>query len=192
MFSATDRTGTSMKCWWTMLTPRSMASCGLAISTGSPNRRISPASGIARPYRMFMRVVLPAPFSPSRAWISPARTSRSMPSLAVTPGYRFVMPRISSGSGAALAGATLGGPLSDCSVALVVSSVIQSPNVRECVSGPIRGSARSLGVGRNGLRATRFRGPLHRRSTGPRAGMDPRPRSPCRRRRRRSQPGCPP
>ena len=37
-----------------------------------------------------MRVVLPAPFSPSRAWISPGWTSRSIPSLATTPGYRFV------------------------------------------------------------------------------------------------------
>ena len=43
-----------------------------------------------------MSVVLPAPFSPSSAWISPGRTSRSMWSLATTPGYRFVMPRISS------------------------------------------------------------------------------------------------
>src|SRR5947207_11224400 len=43
-----------------------------------------------------MSVVLPAPFSPSRAWISPGRTLRSMPLFATTPGYRFVMPRISS------------------------------------------------------------------------------------------------
>src|SRR3990170_930480 len=54
---------------------------------------------------MFMSVDLPAPFSPSSAWISPARTSRSMPSLAMTPGYRLVMPRISSSGGPA--------PLSD-------------------------------------------------------------------------------
>ena len=45
---------------------------------------------------MFIRVVLPAPFSPSSAWISPGRTSRSIASLATTPGYRFVIPRISS------------------------------------------------------------------------------------------------
>ena len=43
-----------------------------------------------------MSVDFPAPFSPSSAWISPGRTSRSIPSLATTPGYRFVMPRISS------------------------------------------------------------------------------------------------
>ena len=70
MFSATDRTGTSMKCWCTMLMPRSIASDGLRIVTGSPSIRISPSSGSARPYRMFIRVDLPAPFSPSRAWIS--------------------------------------------------------------------------------------------------------------------------
>ena len=51
-----------------------------------PSSRISPSSGRASPYRTFIRVVLPAPFSPSRAWISPGRTSRSMPSLATTPG----------------------------------------------------------------------------------------------------------
>ena len=49
MFSATDRTGTSMKCWCTMLMPRRMASCGLAISTSLPSSRIWPASGTARP-----------------------------------------------------------------------------------------------------------------------------------------------
>ena len=37
MFSATVSTGTSMKCWWTMLMPRSMASDGLWIVTGSPS-----------------------------------------------------------------------------------------------------------------------------------------------------------
>src|ERR1700710_657084 len=43
---------------------------------------------------MLMSVLLPAPFSPSRAWTSPARTSRSTAELARTPpGKRFVMPR---------------------------------------------------------------------------------------------------
>ena|SRR5436190_7605903 len=48
---------------------------------------------------MFISVVLPAPFSPSSAWISPRRTSRSMWSLATTPGKRLVTPRISSAAG---------------------------------------------------------------------------------------------
>ena len=43
---------------------------------------------------MFISVVLPAPFSPSNPWISPRPTSRSIPSFAVTPGKRFVIPCI--------------------------------------------------------------------------------------------------
>src|SRR3954462_4098093 len=45
-----------------------------------------------------MRVDLPAPFSPIRAWISPWRTVRSTASLASVPGYRLVMPRSSTAS----------------------------------------------------------------------------------------------
>ena len=40
-----------------------------------------------------MSVLLPAPFSPTRAWISPPRTPKVTPSLATTPGKAFVMPR---------------------------------------------------------------------------------------------------
>ena len=49
MFSATVRTGTSMKCWCTMLIPRSIASLGLSIVTGWPSMRIPPSSGSASP-----------------------------------------------------------------------------------------------------------------------------------------------
>src|SRR5580765_5715890 len=41
----------------------------------------------------FESVVLPAPFSPSRACTSPAAASKSTPSFATTPGKRFVIPR---------------------------------------------------------------------------------------------------
>ena len=60
-----------------------------------PSSRISPASGSSSPYSMFISVDLPAPFSPSRQWISPGSTVRSMASLAVKPPNRFVRPRIS-------------------------------------------------------------------------------------------------
>ena len=40
-----------------------------------------------------MSVLLPAPFSPTRAWISPPCTSKDTVSLATTPGKAFVMPR---------------------------------------------------------------------------------------------------
>src|SRR2546421_2568280 len=45
---------------------------------------------------MFIRVDLPAPFSPSRAWISPGSTTRSMWLLATRSPKRLVMPRSSS------------------------------------------------------------------------------------------------
>src|SRR5919201_6612592 len=59
---------------------------------------------------MFISVVLPAPFSPRRAWISPARTSKLMSSLARTPGKRLVMPRISSAGGRSVMCSRCGGP----------------------------------------------------------------------------------
>src|SRR6266511_6409922 len=45
---------------------------------------------------MFMRVDLPAPFSPRSACTSPFVSSRSTWSLATTPGKRLVIPRSSS------------------------------------------------------------------------------------------------
>src|SRR5690606_17710418 len=44
----------------------------------------------------FINVLLPAPFSPSRAWISPGSTTRSMWSLATRDPNTLVMPRSSS------------------------------------------------------------------------------------------------
>ena len=56
---------------------------------------------------MFMSVDLPAPFSPSSAWISPSRRSRSTASFASVPvGKRFVMPRISRTGGTSLMGSS--------------------------------------------------------------------------------------
>src|SRR5215510_5884445 len=45
---------------------------------------------------MCISVVFPAPFSPSSAWISPLASWKSTWSLAVTPGKRLVIPRISN------------------------------------------------------------------------------------------------
>src|SRR5580693_1573259 len=41
---------------------------------------------------IFIKVLLPAPFSPSTAWISPGITLSEISSLATTLGYLFVMP----------------------------------------------------------------------------------------------------
>src|SRR5579862_7864198 len=78
--------------------PASMASLGLRSRIGRPSMRISPSSGWVSPYRTFMSVVFPAPFSPSSAWICPAGTSRSIPSLATKLPKRLVIPRSLSSS----------------------------------------------------------------------------------------------
>src|SRR5579863_5890228 len=49
-------------------------------------RRTSPWVGITRPERTLSSVDFPAPFSPARAWISPARNSRVRSFSARTPG----------------------------------------------------------------------------------------------------------
>ena len=95
-FSATVKTGISMKCWWTIPMPAAIASPGPEKCCTLSSRRISPSSARYSPYSTFIRVDLPAPFSPSRAWISPAWTSRSMWSFATSAPKRLVIPRNSS------------------------------------------------------------------------------------------------
>src|SRR5512137_632199 len=60
---------------------------------GAPAKRSSPASGRTAPLRILSKVDFPAPFSPTIAWTSPDRTSRSTPARASTPAYRFTRLR---------------------------------------------------------------------------------------------------
>src|SRR5215203_4875533 len=76
--------------------PRCSASAGEVICTSSPAMRIVPESGWYIPASTFMSVVLPAPFSPRTAWISPGQRSSEMRSLATTGPKRLLMPRIST------------------------------------------------------------------------------------------------
>src|SRR5215469_3324747 len=76
-----------------------IASLGELMATGWSSSRISPSSGCMSPYSTFISVVLPAPFSPSRARISPGWTTRSIWSLATRLPKRFVIPRNSSFTG---------------------------------------------------------------------------------------------
>lgn len=55
-----------------------------------------PASAPYMPNKMFMSVVLPAPFSPNRPSTSPRNNCRSMDLFACTPPKCLSMPRISS------------------------------------------------------------------------------------------------
>src|SRR5918993_4491613 len=84
--------------------PRRSASAGEVICTSSPAMRIVPESGWYMPASTFMRVVLPAPFSPRTAWISPGQRSSEMRSLAMTASKRLLMPRISTRGDGATAG----------------------------------------------------------------------------------------
>ncbi len=94
--AATVNDGTSLKCWYTMPMPSRAARWGLVMATTLSSTRISPSSGFAVPAIIVMSVVLPAPFSPTRAWILPASTARLIRSLATSEPYFFVMLRSSS------------------------------------------------------------------------------------------------
>src|SRR5207248_7405527 len=60
--------------------------------TTSPPIRTSPRSGACTPEMIRMSVDFPAPFSPSRAWTSPARTSKLTPFSAGNPARDLAMP----------------------------------------------------------------------------------------------------
>ena len=67
------------------MTPRAIASLGEWNRTGSPSSSIWPESAVCAPAMIFPRVDLPAPFSPTRAWILPRSIVRLMPSRARVP-----------------------------------------------------------------------------------------------------------
>src|SRR3954467_9349875 len=62
----------------------------------SPAKTMWPESGRRLPASWLMKVVLPAPFGPMIACVSPSRTARSMPSLARRAPKVFVRARTSS------------------------------------------------------------------------------------------------
>ena len=74
--STTVRSGTRLKCWWTIAMP-----CGERLAPGRPaGAARRPAASRRRrarwtPKMRLHSVDLPAPFSPSRQWISPAAMS---------------------------------------------------------------------------------------------------------------------
>src|SRR5262245_30975935 len=73
--------------------PARSASAGRAGANGAPSSSIVPASGACAPASTFIKVLLPAPFSPTSAWISPRPTSRSS---AWLEPKRLVTPRMQS------------------------------------------------------------------------------------------------
>src|SRR5919107_2214313 len=81
--------------------PSPMASAVPWIATGRPSKVISPVSADSAPERILIRVDLPAPFSPTRAWTSPVRTVMSALRMARTAPNRLETPRTDSRSGGA-------------------------------------------------------------------------------------------
>ena len=91
-FSAMVREGTRTKCWYTMPIPISIALRGDVSFTSSPLMIMRPWLGCSTPKSNFIRVDLPAPFSPQMACISPFSAEKHTLSLAITPlSYTFVM-----------------------------------------------------------------------------------------------------
>src|SRR6478735_4297518 len=87
--------------------PCALESLTLPSTTVLPLMLICPSSGGCTPPRIFISVLLPAPFSPMSASTSPARSDSETPCRATTPGKRLVMPRISSKGGISLSAAAL-------------------------------------------------------------------------------------
>src|SRR5467141_3685996 len=106
-FSIAFRLGQLLSSWKMSVTP---ASCAWWIERNAvlfPSQTISPASARYTPARIFIRVDLPAPFSPRRPTTSPIPTEKLTSSRARTPGKDLDTCRIST-SGAATSGPSLG------------------------------------------------------------------------------------
>ena len=105
MLAATLRFSARFNSWWISETPSASASSTDRIGAGRPSTRISPESGGWMPARIFISVLLPAPFSPMTATTSPRPRVSPTPRSAFTPGKLFTRARASS-SGASPAAAT--------------------------------------------------------------------------------------
>src|SRR6218665_2198215 len=86
-----------------MAMPARRASCGLRNWTTLPSMRISPALGGWAPAMIFISVLLPAPFAPSRQCTSPRRMRRDASCRALTRGGKTLLtpPTSNTGGGAA-------------------------------------------------------------------------------------------
>src|SRR5436190_768137 len=75
--------------------PACSASAGRCQRTGSALIFTVPPSGRYTPVKIWIRVDLPAPLAPSRAWTSPTRQVRSTPSRTRLPENDLVIPSAS-------------------------------------------------------------------------------------------------
>src|SRR5215218_7529091 len=124
--------------------PARIASAGLDSVIGEPSTSMVPSSGRCTPYRIFISVDLPAPFSPTSACTVPRRTVMLTSWLATTPGKRLVIP-LSRTAGAAVW--TSGAVLTE----LLVTA-----------AGARRAGEAGRGAGRSGATLPRHPGPASR------------------------------
>src|SRR6185503_12597152 len=81
--------------WKERANPRRARAGAESVVMSSPAKRTRPRSGRRLPASWLIRVVLPAPFGPMMAWVSPSRISRLTSSLASSAPKLFVRPRTS-------------------------------------------------------------------------------------------------
>src|SRR5712691_1367911 len=81
--------------WKERANPRRARAGAESAVMSSPAKRTRPRSGRRLPASWLISVVLPAPFGPMMAWVSPSRTSRLTSSLASSAQKLFVRPRTS-------------------------------------------------------------------------------------------------
>src|SRR5690625_2722095 len=118
-----------------------MLTRGSLVSSRRPSIATVPASGCSTPAMTFVRVDLPEPFSPTRAWTVPLRMVRSTSSSATTFPYVLRTPRT----------ATAGGAPPSRSGAPVVPSEVILVDVLEVDLDPRLVAVDDLPVDRDGL-----------------------------------------
>ena len=96
MFSAMLRLGTKLNSWNTTLIPLAWASWAFLNTIFSPSIRISPSSGLYWPASVIIKVLFPAPFSPTMPCTSPLPKPMLTLFRATTPGKILLSPRVSS------------------------------------------------------------------------------------------------
>ena len=90
-FSMTVKSPTRLSSWCTTAIPAARAWCGECQRTSLPCKSRVPPSGRSAPPITLIRVLFPAPFSPTKARVSPPMSSRDTPERAVVAPNLFEM-----------------------------------------------------------------------------------------------------
>src|SRR5271166_5686474 len=100
-FSSAVSSGNRPPFWNVRRAPRAEISCGVSPAISSPRNRMLPPSATTLPDTALNSVVLPAPFGPINAQISPACRSNETPPTATRPPKRTVTSRTDSNGASA-------------------------------------------------------------------------------------------